>query len=167
MKEIRKYTGETVLLTILDENWGTMVVDQLESKEPIKFLSTVGLAYDSYCSAMGKAMLAELDQEALDEYIEKSNFVKKTGKTITDKKKFREELEKVRKTKVAFDREENMEGLSCIASAVFSGSGKLEGAIGISGLKFRMNGEKILEYAEFISEKAKQFSAALGYEEVK
>ncbi|MDQ9750503.1 IclR family transcriptional regulator C-terminal domain-containing protein, partial [Acinetobacter baumannii] len=62
-------------------------------------------------------MLAELDQEALDEYIEKSNFVKKTGKTITDKKKFREELEKVRKTKVAFDREENMEGLSCIASA--------------------------------------------------
>ena len=164
MKKIRKYTGETVLLTILSKENGTLVVDQMESKEPIKFLSTVGIVYDSYTSAMGKAMLAELEEDEINEYLDKYKFIKKTDKTIIDKQIFKKELKKIAESKVAFDKEENFRGLSCIASAVFSGEGNLEGAIGISGLTFRMDEKTIEKYAEFIREQAEQFSASLGYE---
>lgn len=65
MESIKKATRETVLLTRFTHQYDTLVVDQLESSEPIKFVSTVGLSYDSYASAMGKAMLSMLDEKNL------------------------------------------------------------------------------------------------------
>lgn len=164
MRNINKFTGETVVLTKFGEKYGTLVIDQLESREPIKFLSTIGVTYDSYCSAMGKAMLSSLLADELDEYLNNTNLEKKTKTTITDIDILKSEISQVRESGIAFDREENLDGLTCIASPVYSGSGKLEGAIGISGLCFRMDKAKAKKFAEFISEQAKQFSCSLGYE---
>ncbi len=75
------------------------------------------------------------------------------------------QLTAIKKEGVAYDREENMYGLSCIACPVFSMRGQLEGSIGISGLTFRMGEETIKEYARFIRKQAWQLSSTLGYEQ--
>lgn len=163
MKQIKRFTKETVLLTKFDTNNDTLVVDQLESAEPIKFMSTVGVSYDSYCSAMGKAMLSTLDEEELADYLCTHELAKKTESTITNREKLIQELFSIRLSQVAYDRGENLEGLTCIASPVFSSFGNLAGAIGISGLSFRMPAEQIEEYSAFIKDQAKQLSNTLGY----
>ena len=58
LTRLREETHETVLLTTFGQHYATLIVDQQISSEPIKFISTAGLEYASYSSAMGKAMLA-------------------------------------------------------------------------------------------------------------
>lgn len=165
MKSIRQFTKETVLLTTFGGQNDTLVVDQIESREPIKFLSTIGVTYDSYSSAMGKAMLSSLDEAELVEYFASHQLVKKTENTISSWDELLRQLTAIKKEGVAYDREENMYGLSCIACPVFSMRGQLEGSIGISGLTFRMGEETIKEYARFIRKQAWQLSSTLGYEQ--
>lgn len=164
MKNIRSYTKETVLLTTLDEKNDTLVVDQIESREPIKFLSTIGATYDSYNSAMGKAMLATFDATEIEQYISCHELVKKTEASIGSKEELIKELEKIKKRGIAYDLEENMRGLTCIACPIFSANGFLEGSIGVSGLTFRMSQETIKDYSEFIKKEAAILSATLGYD---
>ena len=165
MKSIRQFTKETVLLTTFGGQNDTLVVDQIESREPIKFLSTIGVTYDSYSSAMGKAMLSSLDEAELVEYFASHQLVKKTENTISSWDELLRQLTAIKKEGVAYDREENMYGLSCIACPVFSMRGQLEGSIGISGLTFRMGEETIKESARFIRKQAWQLSSTLGYEQ--
>ncbi|MCL2833409.1 MAG: IclR family transcriptional regulator [Treponema sp.] len=159
-------TKETVLLTIFGENYSTLIVDQVESPLPIKFLSTVGCSYDSYSSAMGKLMLAYLPMEEQEWYIKNTKFQQLTPNTITNKKRFRKELEIIRERGFAFDNEESLIGLSCIAAPVFSAGGKLEGSIGISGITFRMMTTKVTNYTALLMEECKKLSATLGYEDL-
>ena len=163
MESIKKATRETVLLTRFTHQYDTLVVDQLESSEPIKFVSTVGLSYDSYASAMGKAMLSMLDEKELGVYLQTHELVRKTEYTITDRDQLIRELADIRESRIAYDRGENLQGLTCIACPVFSSLGRLEGAIGISGPAFRINMNRMEQYAQFIKEQSRQLSSVLGY----
>jgi IclR family acetate operon transcriptional repressor len=164
LDRINQETKETVLLTVFGENYSTLIVDQVESPLSIKFLSTVGWSYDSYTSAMGKLMLAYLPKEEQDWYINNTEFKLSTPNTIVDKSRFREELVNIRKSGLAFDNEESLIGLCCIAAPVFSAGGQLEGSIGISGITFRMMTTKVAYYTSFLLEECKKLSASMGYQ---
>ncbi len=163
MKRLFRNINDTVVLTILDEEYKTVVVDQLVSKQPVKFVSTVGLSYNSYVSAMGKVMLANMSEEDIDKYIEETEFKKITENTITDKAAFREELEIAKRKGVAFDREESVPGVVCTAAPVFSAGGKLEGAIGTTGFVFLMEEGQLERDMEQIKKQARDLSESLGY----
>lgn len=166
MKRLFRTVNATVVLTTLNEEYQTVVVDQLVSKQPIKFVSTVGFAYDTYVSAMGKAMLANMPSEDIEHYIEETELKKITEHTITDKEVFRAELKKVKNEGVGYDREESNPGLICVASPIFSAGGKLEGAIGITGFVFQMTEEQLDKDVEHIKKQARDLSESLGYREV-
>jgi DNA-binding IclR family transcriptional regulator len=163
MRHIHSSTRETILLTIFGNEYSTLVIDQLESLEPIKFISTVGLEYPSHSSAMGKAMLSSLPDEELDRYLSDQTFAALTNKTITSSEVLREELMEARRTGVAWDTEESCLGLRCIAAPVFNAKGTLEGAVGISGPVFRMTDEVIPGFVETIRREAAHISELLGY----
>ncbi|MFI3172234.1 MAG: IclR family transcriptional regulator [Eubacteriales bacterium] len=163
MKRLFRTTNETVVLTIMNEEYQTVVVDQLVSKQPVKFVSTVGFAYDTYNNAMGKAMLAYMSEDEIKEYLDKTQLKKITEHTITSKVQFGKELERVRQEGVGYDREESIPGLICIASPIFSAGGKVEGAIGTTGFVFTMNDEQLAKNVEQIKKQAADLSESLGY----
>lgn len=119
MAYLSRETRETVLLTRLDTSLKTLVIDQYESTESIKFVSSVGFAYDSYSSAMGKCLLAFLDGKQLDDYLNNTEFKAKTINTVRDKESFRRQLCKIRTDGIAYDLEESHIGLTCVACPVF------------------------------------------------
>jgi len=164
LDRVNQETKETVLFTVFGENYSTLIVDQVESPLPIKFLSTVGCSYDSYSSAMGKLMLAYLPKKEQEWYIANTQFQQLTPNTITGKRRFREELANIHNQGFALDNEESLIGLSCIAAPVFSAGGKLEGSIGISGITFRMMTGKVRYYTNFLIEECKKLSASMGYQ---
>lgn len=163
MKHLRNVTNETVEITTLTKDYKTFVSAQIESKQFIKFISTVGIAYDSYVSAMGKVMLAALDDNELDYYINNNEFKKMTDNTITDPEAFRQEINRVRIEGVGFDREESIPGLTCIACPVYSAGGQLECALGITAIAFRVSNEKQDEIIELVKKEAANLSNALGF----
>ncbi len=164
MKQIARKTGETAVLTKLNENFKTLLVEQVESDTPIKCTSTVGIIYDSYISAMGKVMIAYSSPELIEEYMDLVKLKKVTEHTITSKVAFRKELEEIRRAGVGFDREESIVGMTCIASPILSAGGNLVGAVGITGISFRMGAEERARHAEVIREEAQRLSHALGYD---
>ncbi|WP_281890624.1 IclR family transcriptional regulator [Paenibacillus sp. YYML68] len=163
MHTLRDATRETTLLTKVGSYGRTLVVEQLESLEPIKFLSTVGLEYPSHTSALGKAMLAFSPSSLVEQYVENNELNPVTRASISEAAALREELEFVHKRGYATDLEESCEGLRCIGAPIFNATGEIEGAIGISGPIFRMSETTIRRYSELVMEQALHISELLGY----
>jgi len=163
LRRLLEYTRETVILTKFGVDYQTLIIDQIESPEPLKFISTIGLEYPSHASAMGKAMLAYLSDEDLSSFLDRKPLVSITLSTITDMIELKKELVKIRNDGCAFDHEESCYGLRCVAAPVFNSKGMIEGAIGISGPSFRVTETVSVLYAEKIKAEAKTISELLGY----
>lgn len=78
-----------------------------------------GETFPLYCSANGKALLAALPPDQLAQAMPK-RLVQLTPNTITDQAALRDELDRVRADGVAYDREEQTEGI-CAVGAVLHG----------------------------------------------
>ncbi|SHH91178.1 IclR family transcriptional regulator [Clostridium grantii] len=161
MSNLLRETKETILLTKLNSQLETLVLEQFESIHSIKFLSLVGGTYDSYSSAMGKCLLAYLPQEELDNYLMNTNLKPRTENTIIDKAILREELLGIKENGISIDHEESVKGLTCIACPVFSSNKVVECVIGVSGISFRMTPEVIKKYSIILKKETAKLSNRL------
>lgn len=116
MSDLLIATGEMVQLGVLD---GTEIVyvEKLTGRHSIPAPSAVGTRLPAYCTGLGKAMLA-FSEECAVERVLAAPMPARTGTTITDPVRFRRELDRIRETGVAYDREEGTRGIVCVASAI-------------------------------------------------
>ena len=102
---------------------------------------TVGqiLRKETHATASGKLMLARLTRAELRKYLRRTGLHAFTAHTITDLERLEAQLEEVRRTGVAFSREEYLEGWYGIAAPVMpQASGQtLIGTLGIAVPKRR------------------------------
>jgi len=129
--QLAQRTGEQSRLIVEDDGLGVTLYQATGEHGAITD-THVGSTEDLYCTAAGKAFLAELPAETVDAYIEDQDFVSYTDHTIDNPGRLREELESIRSRGVAFDDQEYYEGVRCVASAIDSQSGELLGAISVS-----------------------------------
>jgi DNA-binding IclR family transcriptional regulator len=155
--------GETVFFCILDEGQ-VFYVEKVESQRSVRTACTVGSRAPAYCTAVGKAMLAELPDAEVNGIIRSSGLKEITANTITTAAELRAELKTVRSRGYAIDDEEKEEGLRCVGAAVRGHSRKLVAAMSVSGPAFRMTKERIPEIAEGLMQAAGDLSAELGYQ---
>mgnify|MGYP000073693562 CR=1 FL=1 len=90
--------------------------------------------------AIGKAILAHLPAERVDEIVDEWGLPRATGNTITDSTELREELDLIRERGYATDHEERTEGLACIAAPVTL-EDEVLGAISISAPTRRLGNQ--------------------------
>jgi DNA-binding IclR family transcriptional regulator len=98
-----------------------------------------------HTTAFGKAILAHLPDERVENIIERHGLSKHTEHTITDKETLYNELEDIRDRGYAFDREERLEGLRCVAAPIVNDEGHAIGATSVSGPKDRLRDERFEE----------------------
>jgi DNA-binding IclR family transcriptional regulator len=111
MEELSRELEETVDLSVLDGDRVTFV-DQVVSPHRLRAISAVGESFPLHCCANGKALLANLPPEHLPRRL-----ARLTPNTITTPAALRKELERVRADGIAYDREEQTEGV-CAVGAV-------------------------------------------------
>jgi IclR family pca regulon transcriptional regulator len=73
-----------------------------------------------YCTASGKAVLAKLPKEELEELASRQSFAIKTDQTISDKEGLYTDLDLVRKRGYAITNEEYIKGLIAIAAPILN-----------------------------------------------
>lgn len=158
LEEIPKITGETVHLVERSGN-EIIYIDKFESAQnSIRMVSRIGLSLPMIYTAVGKAIMARLDNTEIDKIWNTTDIVRKTDKTITDLKIFKQEIETVRKIGYAADREENEEGVCCVAVALPDLSGDYRYAFSVSAPASRMSGEKIKEIGSLVIETGKKIT---------
>jgi len=97
-----------------------------------------------HCLSLGKAMLAYMTEERVGDIIEQHGLPSYTENTITTREDLLEELETIRQRGYAFDEEEIIEGIRCVAAPV-QANGEIFGAVSISGPSTRMKGKRYRE----------------------
>ena len=163
LNRLQQAFGETVFFCILDEGQ-VFYMEKVESQQSVRTACTVGSRAPAYCTAVGKAMLAELPDTEVSAIVRHSGLKAVTAKTITTASALKTELKAIRSRGYAIDDEEKEAGLRCVGSAVRAHSGKLVAAMSISGPAFRMTRERIPEVAAALMQAAGELSVELGYQ---
>jgi IclR family transcriptional regulator, KDG regulon repressor len=129
--DLREECRETVHLGILD-GVDVLYLAKLYGHGQVIAQSAVGHRVPAYCSAVGKALLAASSSSFVDSVIA-GGLLRRTGYTITDGNRLREELANIRSAGVAFDREESKIGINCVGAPIVSRTGRLVGAVSACG----------------------------------
>jgi DNA-binding IclR family transcriptional regulator len=91
-------------------------IDQVIGSQRLRTVAAVGETFPLHCTANGKAYLAELDEIAIARLIG-TKFERRTAATLTRLDELLKDLKAVRKSGIAFDREEHTPGI-CAAGIV-------------------------------------------------
>jgi DNA-binding IclR family transcriptional regulator len=129
--------GETVNVGVLDDNQ-VMYIDVLQSPSALRIAAVTGQRNPVHCTSLGKVLLAFLPENEVQSFLEKTPMIRRTPKTITQKKHFMEHLATVRETGVALDLEENLNGVICAAAPIFDQSGRAIAGLSVTGPSSRM-----------------------------
>lgn len=160
LKQINLVTNEDTHLAIRSEN-SVVFLRREGSREIIGVNTQIGHREPLYCTAIGRALLANLPEPEIHAVLDASKLVRLTPKTLVKKTALVKELARVRAQGYAIDDEERKEGVFCIAAPVFNRRREAIASIGISGLKARMK-PKIPKFIALIQACAQDMSAGLG-----
>jgi DNA-binding IclR family transcriptional regulator len=152
--------GETVNVGILEDNQ-VMYIDVLQSPSALRIAAVIGQRNPVHCTSLGKVLLAFLPEKEVKSILEKTPMIRRTPKTITQKKHFIEHLTAVRETGVAFDLEENLNGVTCAAAPIVDQGGRVIAGISVSGPSSRME-PKLVQIQEELKAAALSVSRMLA-----
>lgn len=162
MTKLRDKVGETIGLHALLPSYERAVIDQVESKEPLRRTYTeFGMPIRLVLGAPGKVLLAHLPYE-IQERILAEPIPQATPTTPTKASELRAQLAEIRKRNYALSFSERTAGIRTVASAVFEAGGSLVASISISAPAIRMSPEKMVEVGPEVAETAWKISETLG-----
>lgn len=138
--------GETVHLAQLDTGQ-VLYVDKRNARNPIPMYSQAGKIGPAYCTGVGKAMMAYLDEPDLSKALSQQSFHIYTAHTIKNEQEMRTELAEIRVRGHSFDREEHEPGIICIAVPILSMHGRIIGALSVTSSTQRTSLEEMEQLA--------------------
>lgn len=122
----------TASLSVLD-GMDVVYVDRVRNRSIMGVVLELGSRIPAHCSSMGKAMLAHLPPDELEDHLASADLTACTSNSIKTLAEFRETLEIVRAKGVAFNIEELAVGLRAVAAPIFDQNGRVVAAINVSG----------------------------------
>lgn len=136
---VARETGEMTNMAVREGN-ELVVIHMSEGDDAIEKQTPVGKRNYLHCTGMGKAILAELSEEQINEVISDVGLPALTSNTITTRDELFDSLKKIRQQGYALDEEELYEGVYCIATSIQTGD-DLAGAISVTGPAHRFSNE--------------------------
>lgn len=161
LEELSQKTQETIHLAVIDQN-KLLYVDKVDSLQTLAMRSSIGNELPFHCTALGKAILAALDDEKRDAMLNMGLLQDFTASTINDPVELKEHLDMVRSRGFAVDDQEHEEGIRCVASVVWDYKGEIAGAISVSGPALRISGERVNEMGALVKDVCQRLSKSLG-----
>jgi DNA-binding IclR family transcriptional regulator len=134
-----------------------------DSDRPYVMPSRVGLSIPMHSTGIGKVVLGSWAEDELERFVARTGLPARTQHTITSLEGLRTEIADVRRLGYALDREENVNGLGCVAAPIRDHTGTVKYGISISTLLIEHTPEQIEAMSGMAVETADKISTALGY----
>lgn len=120
--------GKTIHLAQLDSGQ-VLYLDKRVGNRGLAMFSRPGKIGPAYCTGVGKAMMAYLPDDALEDCLQRQTFARFTATTLTSRETLLRELAAIRGRGHAFDREEHEPGIVCLAVPILAADGSLYGGL--------------------------------------
>jgi IclR family transcriptional regulator, KDG regulon repressor len=134
-----------------------------DSDKPYQMPSRVGHAIPLHASGIGKVVLSDYTDGALERLVARTGLPRRTEHTITTLEGLRAEIADVRRHGYALDREENVPGVACVAAPIRDHTGATRYGLSISTLTLEHSLAQIEAMSGQAIATADTISAALGY----
>ncbi|PQZ94547.1 IclR family transcriptional regulator [Arthrobacter sp. MYb227] len=117
LKALVTELGESANIAVLDGDMVTYI-SQAQSPHSMRMITEVGRRSSLHGTGVGKAILAELDDERVQRLVNQAGMRQQTPKTISSMDQLFIELDAIRARGFAIDEEEQELGVRCLAMAV-------------------------------------------------
>jgi IclR family transcriptional regulator, acetate operon repressor len=161
MKQLMEKSGETANLFVAHEG-KSVCIAQVQSRQMIRAISRPGGGLPLELSASGKAMLAHLARNEVEEFLAK--YGSADGRSLSPYKlrMLHAELRKIRECGYSLDDEAVAPGLRCIATAIRDEHGAALAAISIAGPTSRLTDPRLPQLAELVRATAEGVTREFG-----
>ncbi len=163
LEELGRRTGESISLAVLRAGAPTIVAKR-ESEGPVRVVQEIGAQRPLHCTAVGKVLVAWLPERELDAILAQTSFTQLTPRTLASADAFRRELVRVRSRGVAYDNEEHLPGIRCIAAPVRDLTGEVCASLCVVGQAHRLPQRRLNEIEPELLAVAAALSRELGHE---
>lgn len=143
LERLADETEETVWF-LVEECGLAVYLAHAEGEQGIKTEHFIGGRSYLHCHAGGKAILAQLPEDRVNEIIDKHGLPEITKNTITSREALFEELERIREQNYAQNQSEQLEETRAVSAAIVI-DGEVLGAISVGGPAHRLRGERFEE----------------------
>lgn len=163
IEELAERTGEIANLAVEERGQGVYLMRE-RGEQAVHLDTYAGKHIHLHSTALGKAILAFMPADQVEAIIDSRGLPPSTPDTVTYRDELEDQLEEIREQGVAFDDEERLDGLRCVAAPVETSEG-VTGAVSVSGPTSRIQGELFRkELPEIVSEVADVIAINLKYQ---
>lgn len=160
--EMSRRSRETVSLATPAPG-GVICLDRLDSPHTIITVCTpIGSMFPAHCTAAGKAILAYMADDEIEDLVRRYGLRQFTPFTITQMSALKENLQLIRRRGYAVDHQELERGLSGVAAPVLSAHERVIAAVGIAGPTLRFRGKELAEKVALVTEIGARLAMSLG-----
>jgi DNA-binding IclR family transcriptional regulator len=140
-----------------------VVVARTSGPGAFQLVDRAGIVRPIHCTALGKVILAALQPDQFERYLARAELKAFSPKSIQEVEPLRRDIAEVRRSGVAFDDGEFDAEVRCVAVPVRDFTGRVAGAIGISGPVWRMSIQALQNLTRTVENAATQLSTEFGY----
>jgi DNA-binding IclR family transcriptional regulator len=154
---LRDHSGETVMLGVLNRDLRLRTIATCVGKQAVRYDSPLSGSIPSYCTAMGRVMLAAVSAREVDRYLASERIVAHTSHTVIDRGMLKQMIAKAGQEGYAVSDQEMDIGGSGVAAPVNDASGRVIAALNVAAVssRFHMDRDRIIvqvrEYALMLS----------------
>jgi DNA-binding IclR family transcriptional regulator len=169
LHELCAISDETANLSIVDGS-ELLYIGKEESPQNaqtpvfVQMRTRVGTRIALHCSAMGKAILANLPPEECHALLQETMPLKSyTSNTIVNLDTLMYELARINQHGYAIDDREVDDGTRCVAAPVFDSTGRAIAAMSVAGPAYRLNLDRLHQLSKEVVRVTRALSKQLGY----
>ena len=161
LRRLMDQSGETANLSILD-GYDVVFIGQVQCREIMRMLVKLGSRHPIHASGSGKAILAALPDDMIQDILAKHGLPRHTEHTIVTPDGLWNAIKLIRRHGYAYDDEEHALGLRCVAAAVYDEYSEPLGAISLAGPLSRLTDERIRALGPLVARTAAEITARMG-----
>ena len=162
LEKLVKEINETVHLGVLDQD-EVVYIDKLDASRGIRIFSDIGKRAPCHCTALGKALLADLPPETVRRILEKKGMKCYTPNTIVNVSSFLEHMIKVKQDGYALDLEEHEPLVHCIAVPIRDYTQNTIATLSVTFIIKNFSEGILNNYISIIKEAGIKISSDMGY----
>jgi DNA-binding IclR family transcriptional regulator len=141
VEALAEETGELANLLVEEHGQGVYLY-RAKGEGAVNVDTHAGMRVGLHCTSLGKAILAHLPEERVDDIVDRWGLPARTANTITDRAELDAELARIRERGYARDDGERLSGLRCVAAPITDVDGDAVGAVSVAGPTSRIKGDR-------------------------